>query len=229
LPGLETELALLLTAYNKGMIPLWDVIEKTSLNPAKIFGIKNKGFEVGKDADLIIVNLKEEWEVKPEEFYTKAKWSPFEGWKLKGKVKMTLLRGKVVMEDDEIIGKPRGKELLSRVELDEVWKEAKDIKAFRFNRKLDFVPGQFIMVWLPGVGEKPFSLADKDLILMKRVGMFTSKLFELKEGDYVWIRGPYGRGFEPRGKKVGLIAGGIGFPHYVLMQSITGNTSRKLS
>lgn len=112
LPGLETELALLLTAYNKGMISLWDIIEKTSLNPAKIFGIKNKGFEVGKDADLIVVNLKEEWKVEPEEFYTKAKWSPFEGWKLKGKVKMTLLRGKVVMEDDEIVGKPRGERIV---------------------------------------------------------------------------------------------------------------------
>ncbi len=112
LPGLETELALLLTAYNKGMISLWDIIEKTSLNPAKIFGIKNKGFEVGKDADLIVVNLKEEWKVEPEEFYTKAKWSPFEEWKLKGKVKMTLLRGKVVMEDDEIVGKPRGERIV---------------------------------------------------------------------------------------------------------------------
>lgn len=112
LPGLETELALLLTAYNRGMISLWDVIEKTSLNPAKIFGIRNKGLEVGKDADLIVVNLKEEWKVEPEEFYTKAKWSPFEGWKLKGKVKMTLLRGKVVMEDDEIIGKPRGERIV---------------------------------------------------------------------------------------------------------------------
>ena len=112
LPGLETELALLLTAYNKGMISLWDIIEKTSLNPAKIFGIKNKSFEVGKDADLIVVNLKEEWKVEPEEFYTKAKWSPFEEWKLKGKVKMTLLRGKVVMEDDEIVGKPRGERIV---------------------------------------------------------------------------------------------------------------------
>ncbi|NJE08228.1 dihydroorotase [Thermococcus sp. M39] len=112
LPGLETELALLLTAHNKGMVSLWDIIEKTSLNPAKIFGIKNKGFEVGKDADLIVVNLKEEWKVEPEEFYTKAKWSPFEGWKLKGKVKMTLLRGKVVIEDDEIVGKPRGERIV---------------------------------------------------------------------------------------------------------------------
>ncbi|WP_042682027.1 amidohydrolase family protein [Thermococcus paralvinellae] len=60
LPGLETELSLLLMAYNKDMIPLWDIIGKTSPNPAKIFGVKNKGFEVGKDADLIVVKLKEE-------------------------------------------------------------------------------------------------------------------------------------------------------------------------
>ncbi|WP_324734880.1 dihydroorotase [Thermococcus sp. SY098] len=112
LPGLETELSLLLTAYNRGMVSLWGIIEKTSLNPAKIFGIKNKGFEVGKDADLIVVNLKEEWKVEPEEFYTKAKWSPFEGWKLKGKVEMTLLRGKIVMEDNEIVGKPRGERIV---------------------------------------------------------------------------------------------------------------------
>ncbi|WP_056934317.1 dihydroorotate dehydrogenase electron transfer subunit [Thermococcus barophilus] len=102
--------------------------------------------------------------------------------------------------------------MLLRVELTEVWEEAKNIKAFRFNRKLNFVPGQFIMVWLPGFGEKPFSLADKDLILVKRVGAFTSKMFELKEGNYIWIRGPYGKGFEPEGENIGVIAGGIGIP-----------------
>jgi len=111
IPGLETELALLFDAYNKGLISIFQIVEKTSLNPAKIFGIKNKGLEVGKDADLIIVNLKEEWKVKPEDFYTKAKWSPWEDKKLKGKVKMTILRGKLVMEDDEIIGKPGGERI----------------------------------------------------------------------------------------------------------------------
>jgi len=58
-----------------------------------------------------MVNLREEWKVKPEEFYTKAKWSPWENKKLKGKVKMTFLRGRLVMEDDEIIGKPGGKRI----------------------------------------------------------------------------------------------------------------------
>lgn len=57
--------------------------------------------------------------------------------------------------------------MLRRVTLKETWEVAKNIKAFRFDEKLDFTPGQFIMVWLPGVNEKPFSLADKDLIVVK--------------------------------------------------------------
>ncbi|AFK21945.1 putative dihydroorotase [Pyrococcus sp. ST04] len=112
LPELETELHLLLDAVNKGLLTLKDVVEKTSLNPARIFGLKNKGFEEGKDADLIIVDMKKEWVVKPENFYTKAGWSPYEGWKIRGKVIMTILRGEVVMENDEIIGKPRGERVV---------------------------------------------------------------------------------------------------------------------
>jgi len=99
-----------------------------------------------------------------------------------------------------------------RTSLREVWDVARDVKAFRFDKKLDFTPGQFVMVWLPGVGEKPFSLAWEDFIVVKRVGPFTNRLFELKEGDYIWIRGPYGRGFEPKGEKTALVGGGIGIP-----------------
>ncbi|ASJ08285.1 dihydroorotate dehydrogenase electron transfer subunit [Thermococcus siculi] len=102
--------------------------------------------------------------------------------------------------------------MLERVTIREVWDVAKDVKAFRFNKKLDFRAGQFVMAWLPGVGEKPFSLAWEDLIVVKRVGPFTSKLFELEGGDYIWIRGPYGRGFKPVGGKVALVGGGIGIP-----------------
>ncbi len=77
------------------------------------------------------------------------------------------------------------------VTIEEVWDVAKDVKAFRFNENIEFAPGQFIMAWLPGgVGEKPFSLAWEDMIVVKRVGPFTTKLFELKEGgDRLWIRG----------------------------------------
>ncbi|CAD5243243.1 dihydroorotase [Thermococcus camini] len=108
IPGLETEVALLLDAVNRGMLELSDIVEKMHDNPIRIFEITNKGFEVGKDADFTVVDLKREWKVKPEEFYTKAKWSPWDGRRLRGKVVMTILRGKVVMEEDEIVGKPEG-------------------------------------------------------------------------------------------------------------------------
>lgn len=98
------------------------------------------------------------------------------------------------------------------VTIEEVWDVAKDVKAFRFNESIEFAPGQFIMAWLPGVGEKPFSLAWKDMIVVKRVGPFTTKLFEQEEGDRLWIRGPYGHGFIKRGEKVALVGGGIGIP-----------------
>lgn len=98
------------------------------------------------------------------------------------------------------------------VEVKETWWVAKDVKAFRLSEKFEFTPGQFVMVWLPDVSEKPFSLAWRDLLLVKRVGPFTAKLFELEEGERLWIRGPYGRGFKRVEGRVALVAGGIGIP-----------------
>ncbi|ASJ03644.1 dihydroorotase [Thermococcus profundus] len=108
IPGLETEVALLLDGVNRGLLSITDIVKKMHLNPIRVFGIRNKGFRLGADADFTVVDLKREWIVKPEEFYTKAKWSPWEGKRLRGKAVMTLLRGEVVMEEDEITGKPRG-------------------------------------------------------------------------------------------------------------------------
>ncbi len=102
--------------------------------------------------------------------------------------------------------------MYSVVEVRETWEVAREIRAFRFHKGFDFKAGQFVMVWLPRIGEKPFSLAWKDMIIVKKVGPFTSRLFELKEGDRLWIRGPYGRGFEPVGKRAALVGGGIGIP-----------------
>ncbi|ASJ06307.1 dihydroorotase [Thermococcus pacificus] len=115
IPGLETEVALLLDAVNRGLIELQDIVEKMHLNPIRIFGIRDKGLEVGKDADFTVIDLKKEWVVRPEDFYTKAGWSPWEGKRLRGKVVKTFLRGELVMEDDEVIGKPSGR----RVEIAE--------------------------------------------------------------------------------------------------------------
>ncbi|AFN04387.1 dihydroorotase [Pyrococcus furiosus DSM 3638] len=114
LPGLETEVPLLLDAVNKGLITLQDIVEKMHINPIKIFGIENKGFEKGKDADFTIVDMKREWTIRADNLYTKAGWTPYEGWRVKGKVIMTIIRGEVVMEEDEIIGKPRGERIVKK-------------------------------------------------------------------------------------------------------------------
>jgi len=108
IPGLETEVGLLLDAVNRGIVDIFDIVEKMHDNPVKVFGIRGRDLAVGNDATFTVVDLRREWTVRPEEFYTKAKWSPWEGRKLKGKVVMTILRGRVVMEEDEIVGKPEG-------------------------------------------------------------------------------------------------------------------------
>ncbi len=110
-PGLETLLPLLLNEVSRGNLTLNRIAELTSENPARIFGIKNKGrIEIGYDADLTIVDMKKEKRVRDEELFTKCGWSPFNGWKLKGWPIMTILRGNLVFRDGEI-ERIRGKEI----------------------------------------------------------------------------------------------------------------------
>ncbi len=77
---------------------------------------------------------------------------------------------------------------------------------------LDAQPGQFVMAWLPGVDEKPYSLADANPVTLTvaRVGPFSSALHELRPGDRVGIRGPFGHGFTTRGRRALLAGGGYG-------------------
>ncbi|MBC7128493.1 MAG: dihydroorotate dehydrogenase electron transfer subunit [Thermoplasmatales archaeon] len=75
------------------------------------------------------------------------------------------------------------------------------------------LPGQFIMLWLPGIDEIPMSLSyigSRQAITVERVGEATEKLHRMKEGDKVGIRGAYGNGFRAIGKKALFVAGGTG-------------------
>jgi dihydroorotase len=102
-PGLETTLPLLLTQINRGQISIDDIKRLLCENPARIFNIPGKGFiREGMDADLVVVDLKRENTIKAEDFKSKAKYSPFEGFKVKGMPVLTLVRGRVVMEEGEI-------------------------------------------------------------------------------------------------------------------------------
>jgi dihydroorotate dehydrogenase electron transfer subunit len=82
-----------------------------------------------------------------------------------------------------------------------------------FDQSLDQVqPGQFVMVWLPEVGEKPYSIANDNpfTITVAAVGHFSEVLSSLETGARVWTRGPFGRSFQLTGKRHLLVGGGYG-------------------
>lgn len=96
-PGLETLLPLLLNAVHQGKLSLAHVVQLTSTAPAHIFGLTRKGnIEIGYDADLTVVDLNLVKKVENEQLQTKCKWSPFNGWTLKGWSVMTFVRGDFV-------------------------------------------------------------------------------------------------------------------------------------
>jgi dihydroorotase len=106
-PGLETMIPLLLDAVNKKRISLKKLVEITSSNPSMRFGMyPRKGtISLNSDADLILVNMKEEYTLKNENLLTKQKISAFNGWKLKGKINQTIVRGEVIFENGEFLVK----------------------------------------------------------------------------------------------------------------------------
>ena len=87
------------------------------------------------------------------------------------------------------------------------------VKSFYFERMMDARAGQFVNVWLPGVDEKPYSVSalgeDWLEISVKAYGPFSSALMDLKVGQRLGIRGPFGRGFTYHDHAL-LIGGGIG-------------------
>lgn len=103
-PGIEIILPLLLTLLNEGKISFKTIRRLLCENPAKIFNIPQKGFiKEGMDADLTVVDLKREAVIDPDDFKSKSRYTPFEGFQVKGIPTMTLVRGRKVMEDGEII------------------------------------------------------------------------------------------------------------------------------
>jgi len=76
-------------------------------------------------------------------------------------------------------------------------------------------PGQFLMLWIPGIDEIPFSVLDASengivSIAVKKVGEATTALHEKKKGDTVGVRGPFGNSFTIKGKKLLMVGGGTG-------------------
>ena len=99
-----------------------------------------------------------------------------------------------------------------------------------FDFDLPFNPGQFIMVWIPGIDEKPYTLSfhsrHRFAITIEAKGIFSQKAITLDQGDLVGIRGPFGNGFSIQpGKKAVVVAGGCGMaPLATLVETLPGHT-----
>ncbi len=92
--------------------------------------------------------------------------------------------------------------------------EAHDITTLTFRYPGRIAPGQFFMIWIPGVDEIPMSVSlvrdEVKGITFRRIGDATNALSTLKKGDSIGVRGPYGHGFKLRGKNLLFVGGGTG-------------------
>lgn len=93
--------------------------------------------------------------------------------------------------------------------------EAEGIKSIFFNGSLELKPGQFVMIWIPGVDEKPFAVSylskNEFGITVANVGEFSGRLCSLKPGEKAGIRGPYGSHYNlENAKRIAIVSGGHG-------------------
>ena len=107
-PQLEWLYSLILTDVAAGKLSLARAVQLLAENPARLVGVwPSKGSILpGADADLVLVDLDREFVVTEDTVHTKCGWSPWVGRTLKGKVMATMLRGRVIAEQGEIVANP---------------------------------------------------------------------------------------------------------------------------
>lgn len=99
-PLVQHSLVAMLELYHQGKISLNMIVNKMCHTPADIFQIEKRGYiKEGYWADLVLVNLDNEWEVKEDNILYKCKWSPFQNLKFKSKVTHTIVNGNIVYEN----------------------------------------------------------------------------------------------------------------------------------
>ena len=108
--GVETALPLMLTEVNRGRLTLEHYVRLVSENPARVWGIypKKGAIQIGSDADFTLVDLKAEGRIEASRLHNKNTLNPYEGRTVKGLPRYTVLRGKLIMADGEVVGSPIG-------------------------------------------------------------------------------------------------------------------------
>ena len=109
-PGVQTLVPIMLNHVNNGKLSLSKLVSLWSYGPERIHKISGKGrIQEGYDADFTIIDINKEMTITNNQQRSKSKWTPYDGMKVKGWPTHTIIRGNVVMQDDEIISQPVGK------------------------------------------------------------------------------------------------------------------------
>lgn len=109
MPGVQTLVPIMLNHVAEGRLTLERFVDLTAGGPQRIFGIRNKGrIALGYDGDFTVVDLKLRRTIKNSWIVSKCGWTPYDGVKVTGWPMMTILKGDVIMREDQLIGDPRG-------------------------------------------------------------------------------------------------------------------------
>lgn len=109
MPGVQTLVPILLDHVNAGRLSLPRFVDLTSTGPARIYNIALKGrLVLGYDADFTIVDLAHRRRIENRWIASRCGWTPFDGMEVTGWPRATVIRGRIVMREDELIGPPQG-------------------------------------------------------------------------------------------------------------------------
>ncbi len=112
MPGVQTLVPILLDHVHAGRLSLERFVDLTSAGPARIYGIAGKGrIARGYDADFTVVDLALERVIENRWIASRCGWTPFAGMRVTGWPRMTVIRGRLVMREDELLGSPQGRPL----------------------------------------------------------------------------------------------------------------------
>jgi dihydroorotase len=110
MPGVQTLVPVMLTHVAEGRLTLERFVDLTAHGPQRVFGVAEKGrLAVGYDADFTVVDLKARRTISNADMANRSGWTPFDGFEAKGWPMATIVRGTVVMRDDEVIAPGRGR------------------------------------------------------------------------------------------------------------------------
>jgi dihydroorotase len=110
LTGVQTAVPIMLDHVNAGRLSLERMVELMAAGPARVYGAQRKGsIRAGNDADFTIVDLRRERVIEDSWIASPVGWTPFAGKRVQGWPVFTIVRGQVVMREDDLIGGPSGR------------------------------------------------------------------------------------------------------------------------